>query len=342
MQQNNASHEGRRVFLKKLFLGGAGAALGLSAFQVGKGLKNGKTGMPRLYSQRHSAMGTWVSITLFSTDEEQAFSAMSEAFAEVRKIDQLMSIHQASSQVSAINRAAGQEAVKVDPRLIEVLGTAIEHSRLTQGRYDVTILPVMRLFGFYGAAPVETPRDAEIARALDSVGYRHVQVDRVAGTVGLARRGSAIDLGSIGKGYAVERAAAVLQRRGISSALIDAGGNLYAMGAPHEDTDPRAGWTVGIRDPRGEARAPLKTLVLRDQAVATSGVDQTKVRIGSREIGHIFDAVTGKPRRDWLSCTAVARTGTRSDALSTAAYILGQRDAEAAFGGEGVQFHFFG
>jgi thiamine biosynthesis lipoprotein len=333
-----AEVNGRRDLLKKIFLGGS--AVAALSFPLAQKFKKSL----RVFQERRKLMGTWVSVTLFADQLDVAQQAMAEAFFEMTEVDRLMSIHRKDSQISQINKLAGQDSLVVDPRLIEVLKYSKRVAETSLGLYDPTILPVMNLFGFYGHSRSKFPTDAEIHRAVDFVGFKNIVIDEATATVGLSKRGAALDLGSIGKGYALDRAVVGLRRHGIESALVDAGGNLFAMGAPYGDSDPKMGWTVGLRNPHsaeGDSSSKyIKTLVLRDQAVGTSGVDQTMVKIGTQEIGHLFNAVTGRPVHEYASCSPVTRSGIASDALSTAGYILGREKTERLFGQE-AEFYFF-
>lgn len=331
----------RRKFLSTL-LGSASVVAGFPLILTsrwGFGVPKRRS-LPKLYKMQRKLLGTWVSMMAFSHDETTALSAMDDAFGAMKQVDDLMTIHRSSSQISKINQKAGNDAVKVDRRVLEVVQRAVFYSQQTAGAYDVTILPLMKLFGFYGAAPKKVPSDKSIARTLESVGWSHIRVDSNRHTIGLTKKGASIDLGSIGKGYAVQQAVDVLRRKKIKSALIDGGGNVCTLGAPHDDPDPRTGWRVAIRNPKGSGRTFFETLVLRDRAVATSGVDQNFVTIGSKEIGHIFNGRTGHPCSGLVSCSVVARNATDADALSTTGFILGQSKTQSQFGHPSRQFFF--
>jgi thiamine biosynthesis lipoprotein len=176
----------------------------------------------------------------------------------------------------------------------------------------------MRLYGFYGAPRERYPSSREIAHALDAVGWRHVIVDRAAGTLGLARRGAGLDLGSIGKGWAVDQAVAALRAEGISSGLVDVGRNVYGLGTPGGRA---TGWPVGVVHPASGAIE--RVFPLRDQAVATSGNAEQHHRLGGVTVGHLLDARRGCPADGPLSATVLARTGTDADGISTVAFLLG-------------------
>jgi len=201
------------------------------------------------------------------------------------------------------------------------------------GVYDPTVMPLMNLFGFYRSTD-RYPADAGIARAMEAVGWRHVVVDRAAGTLGLARAGAGLDLGSIGKGWALDRAVDALRAEGVTSGLVDLGGNVYGLGTPAN----AAGWTVGVLHP--VTRNVDHTFVLRDASVATSANNEQFRVLDHVRVGHLFDARTGRPSDGRLSASVVAATGVEADAMSTAAFLLGP-SAFAAWPGA-TTMHFIG
>jgi thiamine biosynthesis lipoprotein len=176
----------------------------------------------------------------------------------------------------------------------------------------------MRAYGFYGAGAARWPGERALARSLEVTGWAGIALDRDAGTLGLRHRGAGLDLGSIGKGWAVDRAADALRDSGLRSGLVDIGGNVYGLGAP-DDLEP--GWRVGVLHPvSGQVD---QVFVLRDQAVATSGNhEQYRILSGVR-VGHLFDAKHGRPADGHLSASVQAASGVESDVMSTAAFLLG-------------------
>jgi FAD:protein FMN transferase len=191
-------------------------------------------------------------------------------------------------------------------------------ARRSSGLYDPTVLPLMTLYGFYGPERTSLPSTADVDRALAAVAFDDVQVDRGAGTIALARRGMGLDLGSIGKGWAVDRAVAALRAEGVTSGLVDAGGNVYGLGVPE---DGSGGWSVALFHPRTGRTERIFTL--RDAAVATSANNERYRTIAGHRLGHILDAKRGVPSDGHVSVSVLARTGVESDQMSTAAFLLG-------------------
>lgn len=277
------------------------------------------------YQESRSLLGTFITIRIRNEDARSAAMAADEAFTAISEVDRVMSIHRADSELSRVNQLAGSDVAVVHPMLTEVLQLAGRIHDLSGGAYDVTCLPLMRLYGFYNSGSRHIPSDREVLRVLDAMGQRHVTVDSVAHTAGLARAGAGIDLGSIGKGYAVDRAADTLRAHGIRNALIDAGGNIYAMG----DASPtETGWSVAIRNPV-KPDAFFETIVLKDAAVATSGNYEQSTVLDGRKMGHLFDLRNGHPADGKLSTTVVAKSAALSDALSTTHYVMGPQASES-------------
>jgi FAD:protein FMN transferase len=263
-------------------------------------------------------LGTWVRVVARHPDRARATRAVERAFAAVREVDGQMSVHRADSELSRVNRAAGVSPVRVSPALLEVVEQACACARRSGGLYDPTVLPLLTLYGFYGPERTDLPAKAEVDRALAAVAYEDVRVDRGAGTIALARRGMGLDLGSIGKGWAVDRAVEALRAEGIESGLVDAGGNVYGLGTPGGGAD---GWSVALFHPRtGRAE---RDFTLRDQAVATSANNERYRTLAGHRLGHIFDARRGTPCDGHVSVSVTARTGVESDQMSTAAFLLG-------------------
>lgn len=300
----------RRRFLARLgALAGAGALAPLALGTRGAHAETLEAG--------RAALGTWMRVAIRDPDPRRARRAIEAAFAAVRNVDAEMSVHRADSQLSRVNRAAGRGPVAVDESVRRVVSLALDGNRRSGGAYDVTVLPLMRLYGFYDSRRDRPPSAAEIDAVLAVMGAREVLVDDASGTLALAHVGAGLDLGSIGKGWAVDRAVAAIRAEGVRAALVDLGGNVYGLGSP----DDGAGWSVGVLHP--VTGALEHTFVLRDAAVATSGNSEQTRRLGRLLVGHLFDARRGTPANGHLSASVMAKTGVESDLMSTTAFVLG-------------------
>ncbi len=268
------------------------------------------------YFQETFVMGTAASVTICGLDEEQAREAAASALHELHRIESIMSSWKEDSELSRLNRLSRGNRFRVSAELFVLVDSALHFSMVTSGAFDITAGPVIRLWGFHGG-DVRLPTENEIDEALSRVGYRRVTLDAGDSSITL-EPGMELDLGGIAKGYAVDRAVSLLREKGATSALVNLGGNIYALGTP----PGKDGWSVGIRDPHGGA-AITGTILLRDEAVATSGNYENFVVIGEKRYGHIVDPRTGRPVDRVLSVTVVAPTALATDALSTGLFVLG-------------------
>jgi FAD:protein FMN transferase len=303
-------------FTRRRFLAGLGLLAGAGALAPALGRL--RRPAPASVEAGRPLMGTWVRVVARHPDRRTAARAVERAFAAMGGVDHMMSVHRADSDLSRLNRAAGGAPVRVPPALLDVVERALDGARRSGGLYDPTVLPLMTLYGFYGPERASLPTTREIDAALASTGWEGVRVDRATGTLVLARAGMGIDLGSIGKGWAVDRAVDALRAEGVTSGLVDAGGNVYGLGVPDEGA---AGWSVALFHPvTGRTE---RVFTLRDEAVATSAnTERFRVLAGHR-CGHILDARHGTPSDGHVSATVRARSGLDSDHNSTTAFLLG-------------------
>ncbi len=264
-------------------------------------------------------MGTVFEIVAYGESPEQASYAIDQAFREIVRLDDVMSDYKADSALSHLNHSSHSSPQSVPPDLYRIIGEALQYSRLSGGKFDVTVGPLVNLWkAAIRGGPTPSSADEEEVRAC--VGYQKVELlppDRVQFNSPCVQ----IDLGAIGKGYALDRAAEVLRSRGISGALLDAGGStIVAMGAP----PGQAGWLVHLRDPSNKVDPQV---VLSDSSVSTS--EQTPPSLLEPESpGHIIDPDKGVPVRTSFAVSAVANTGTASDALSTTLLLMGPEEGK--------------
>lgn len=271
-----------------------------------------------LYRKTIVSMGTFVTISMSEKDAHECLPAINQALAEFRTVETLMSTFDPGSEIASVNRCAGERSVRVDARICEVVDAAKQMAARSDGLFDLTVLPLLKAYGFRDESP-RVPDPGELAEARSRVDYRRVFVDRRACEVGIESRHTSIDLGGIAKGYAVDRAVDILRSNGVRNAVIDAGGDILAMGAPAE-TD---GWEIGIQHPLHVDRLAAR-IRLRDQAIATSGNYERHVSVGMARYGHILDPRTGYPSETMLSASVIAPTALEADALSTMAFLLGR------------------
>jgi thiamine biosynthesis lipoprotein len=269
------------------------------------------------------AMACKFEITLPS-ELQQHLDAAHAALDGVDRLEQQLSIFRESSELCAINRGAAAGPVAVEPRLFELLCACQELHRATGGAFDITSTPLSRTWGFLRREG-RLPSAEEIAEALARVGMQHVELDPTAGTVRFARPGMSLNLGSIGKGYALDLVAADMAAAGVETALLTAGASsVLALGAGVGGT----GYAVGLRDPfRHDER--MGTVTLRNAALGVSGTGEQHFLHEGRRYGHILDARTGWPVVDRAYVAVVAPTAAMADALATAFFVGGPKTAEA-------------
>src|SRR6185312_11603073 len=205
-------------------------------------------------------------IDAYTEDSEKLPSILDQAFDEVDRIDRLMSHYKADSPLSRINRDAAASPVAVEPELYDFIAEAIRHSRDSDGAFDITVGPLMKVWGFFrGEGRFPSDRDVEAVRPL--IGWQHVIMDPGQRTIRFDRPGMELDLGGIAKGYAVDRVVKILRAAHVSAALISAGGStIYGLGAPPN----RTAWTVSIQDPVDSAKV-ARDVALRDRALSVAG-----------------------------------------------------------------------
>jgi thiamine biosynthesis lipoprotein len=272
-------------------------------------------------------MGSELNLTAWTTDEAGARAAFDAVFAEFERLEALMSTWRPASDVSRINAAAGVQAVPVAADVRDVLHHARQISEWTGGAFDVTFGALADIWKFDQDQDNSIPSADAIQARLALIDYRQIEIDDRAGTVFLRRKGMKINLGGIGKGYAVERSLPILRGAGLRDFMIQAGGDLYAGG-----TKNGRPWRLGINDPRGREGDSFATVDLTDSTFSTSG-DYARffLKDGVR-YHHILDLSTGQPARLCRSVTIVSGSPVLADAIAKGVFILGPEKGMALVG----------
>lgn len=264
-------------------------------------------------SQNGFYFDTAITITLYDNENPEI---LDKCFALCSEYEQLLSVTINDSDVSKINQAAGAP-VKADPRTIELLNQAIRFSELSDGAFDCTIAPLSGLWDFHAEKPALPDQEA-LETALKSVDYR--QIDISGDTVTLKNPDMAIDLGGIAKGYIADRLKEYLLSENVSSALINLGGNVLAVGSK-SGNEP---FTIGIQRPFDTGGTPIATVSVKDRSMVTSGVYERCFELDGVLYHHLLDPSTGYPFDNGLySVTILTGSSTKADALSTACFGLG-------------------
>lgn len=266
------------------------------------------------------AMGSTFTVVLYGSDQKQLEAAADAAFDEVHRLDRLLSNYQPASEWSEVNRTAGVRPVKLSAELFQLLSDCMTYSRQSDGAFDITVGPLMKVWGFYKGEG-SLPRPADVTDALTRVGHRHVRLDAAARTIHFDRPGVELDPGGIGKGYAVDRMVDVLKRSGVHIALVSASGSsIYGMGAP--PTEP-AGWRITIRAPDDPHKTAAE-VVLKDMSLSTSGSYEKFFWVEGRTYAHIIDPRTGYPARGTASVSVMAPRTIDSEAWAKPFFINGR------------------
>jgi len=269
-------------------------------------------------------MGSELTVGIWTADDPGARQALGRVFAEFDRLEAALSVWREQSDVQRLNAAAGGAAVAIGPDLVNVLEAADEASRETGGAFDVTFGALADVWKFDHDQDNRVPAADEISARLPLVDYRAVVVDRAAGTARITRKGVRVHLGGIGKGYAVDRAAAMLRASGFDHFILQSGGDLYAAGRRGDRP-----WRVGLNDPRGVGGESFAVIELRDETFSTSGdYERFFIENGVR-YHHLLDPHTGQPARGCRSVTIVAASALAADWLSTGVFIMGPEDGMA-------------
>jgi len=271
-------------------------------------------------AREEAIMGTRCAVELWSIDAAAGEAAIDAVFAEMRRIDALMSTYKADSEISRINAEAAKAPVQVSQELFQLIADSLEYSRLSGGAFDITYASVGYLYDFRNR---QRPGDTAISAALPGVDFRQLQLDADDRTVAFARPGMRIDLGGIAKGHAVDRGIALLKERGITRAMVNAGGDTRVTGDRFGSP-----WVIGIRHP-DRANEVVLRIPLVDAAFSTSGDYERYFDEGEVRYHHILDPKTGRSPHELRSVTIIADTALRTDGLSTTVFVLGAEEGLA-------------
>jgi FAD:protein FMN transferase len=280
------------------------------------------TGEPKntYHSPTVFAMDTSLDITIQGSGNDQAKADVDAAVALAREIESHTSRFKQESDVYKINANAGVAPVKVHADTMYLVGKSVEYGAKTGGAFDITVAPVVGLWGFYDQK-YRIPSQEEISNTLPLVDYRKIVVDQAGGTVMLPVKGMQIDMGGVAKGYAVEQMYNLLKQRGVKSALINFGGCVGALGRRADGKQ----WVVGIKHPRVEGGELVGELQVEDAFVNTSGdYERYFVKDGKRYY-HILDPATGYQPRDAISATVVGPDAMAADILAKAPIVMGPK-----------------
>lgn len=274
-----------------------------------------KNRAPKAVSDSKWLMGTLVEMRVFGSR-----AALDGAFRRIEDLDNAMGRTLKGSQVYNINQKAGQSWVSVDQDTLHVIQEAVKYAKLTGGLYDPSVGPLVEIWGI-GTDQAKIPKLDAIKRAQTLIDYHSIEIDTEGRRVKLQHADMALDLGGIAKGYGADAAAKFLRSKGVKSAFLNLGGNVYVMGGK-PDGSP---WRIGIQDPEGTRGTHIAILEVKDTSIVTSGPYERYFMEDGTRYHHILDPRTGYPAESGLiSVTIVSPSSLAADALSTGVFILGK------------------
>jgi thiamine biosynthesis lipoprotein len=269
------------------------------------------------------AMGSLFEVYLAGTDRETLVAAADEALNEVERLERQLSHYRDDSDIARLNKNAAKQWVRLEPKLYALLKHCAQITEETDGAFDITAGPLIKAWGFYRGEG-RIPENEKIKEILQNVGIYRILFDDEDHLVYFTTKGLDINLGAVGKGYAMDAAAETLRFFGVKSAVVHGGqSTIYALGSPPD----AMGWEFTVKDPR-DRETPIETVLLRDEAISTSGNYEQFFEVDGVRYSHIIDPMTGRPAQGVISVSVIAPSAADSDALSTAFFVLGRERTE--------------
>lgn len=267
------------------------------------------------FTKSDFCLNTYVTITAYGVN---AKIAVNETFNELTRIENMLSPYIESSEISRINKAKANEAITVSKECADIIKHALRVCALTDGAFDITVKPLVDLWNITDSNTKKIPDDFKIQEARAKVDYRKISI--IANTVSLANDDTQIDLGGAAKGYCADRASDIMKKYKIKNALIDLGGNIYAIG--HNEDGEK--WKIGIQNPTKKRGEYITSVDLSDESCVTSGSYERYFESNGKIYHHIMDPKTGFPAEsEYESVTVISRNSFEADMLSTAIFIMG-------------------
>ncbi|MBU3911665.1 MAG: FAD:protein FMN transferase [Candidatus Omnitrophica bacterium] len=277
---------------------------------------------PNLIKETRFLMDTLVEISVYSADRPKALEAVKQAFLEIERIEKIFSRFDKDSEISRVNTLAGIKETKLSSELFGLIKDSLYYSQISEGAFDITAAPLVDVWAIARRDGV-VPDSKTIESTLEYVGYKNIKLDGERSSVHFLDKRTRLDFGGIAKGYAVDRTKETLLSHGIKNALINIGGNIFALGSP----PGRKAWRIGIQHPRYKNKIIFK-LNLKNRAAATSGDYERFFTLDKKRFSHIINPLDGWPVQDVMSVTVVAATAEAADALSTAFFVTGAENSQ--------------
>ena len=267
-------------------------------------------------SRTEIIMGTTVGVTLYENGSEEV---LDKVFKRVQEIENLVSINKEETEIDKLNENAGTSPVKLSDTSFEIIEKALYYSKLSTGGYDLTVGPLVKLWNI-GLPEAKVPTQEEIDEVIKNIDYTKVVLNKDTKEVFLSQKGMLLDLGSIAKGYAADEIVKILKEENINSAIIDLGGNIYALGLKEGNKN----WKIGIQNPFDNRGKIVGSLEVSNKTVVTSGVYERYIEQDGQTYHHILNPETGYPyETDIAGVSIIADKSIDGDALSTLVFTKG-------------------
>ncbi|GAA0736186.1 FAD:protein FMN transferase [Clostridium oceanicum] len=264
-------------------------------------------------------LGTYINIKIYGNKDDKIFD---NCFSILKNIENKMSVNISSSEISKINKKSNNLEIKVSPETFYVIKKGKDYSKLSKGNFDISIGPLVNLWAINSDNP-KVPSKQEIQEALSTISYNDILLNESKNTVKLKKQNMKIDLGGIAKGYAADKLTKYLEKEGIKSAILDLGGNIYALGNNSKDKP----WKIGVQAPLEKRGEYLGILNISNKSIVTSGIYERNFIKNNKTYHHILSPFTGYPvENSLISTTIVSNKSIDGDALSTAIFSLGIED----------------
>ncbi|MTD41800.1 FAD:protein FMN transferase [Erwinia sp. CPCC 100877] len=288
------------------------------------------------YSDQQSLLGTYVQVRIYDDGKKDV---LDKAFARVKELGDKITVNQKGSEIDAVNDQAGIKPVKVSKDIYPLVKRAYEYSEDSSGGFDMAIGPITQLWHI-GFDDARKPSQEEIDQALKLVDYHKVKLDDKAQTVYLEEKGMQLDLGAIAKGYITDEVVKVLKDNGVTTAIVDLGGNVFVLG--HSPRGKNVDWNVGIQDPNKARNTVIGSIQESNKTLVTSGIYERFLEVDGKTYHHLFDPKTGYPfDNDIAGVTIITDKSIDGDGLSTAVFSMGvKKGLEYAEGLKGVDVIF--
>lgn len=270
------------------------------------------------YKNAEKLMGNMFEITVVSADEIWANEQIDIAIEEIKRIEKLLTTYSETSQTNLINNNAGIAAIKVEPEVFQLIKRSLKISAVTDGAFDITYGSVDKSLWNFDKNMSSLPDENTARKSVRLINYKNIILNENNCTIMLKEKGMRIGFGGIGKGYAAEKAKAVLQQNGVASGIVNAAGDLTAWGLQANGKQ----WTIGIANPNN-ANLPFASLAISNMAVATSGNYEKFVMINGQKYSHTINPLTGLPIRGIKSVTIISPNAEVADAMATPVTIMG-------------------